>query len=98
MAAFPNIAQVAHRARVPIFGFQSSQASDAVLTLARDYYDSGREAAKLAARIMRGESPARLPFAGMANVQIVVNQAAARAAGLTSPAAVVAKAQKVIDH
>jgi ABC-type uncharacterized transport system substrate-binding protein len=98
MAAFPNIAQVAHRARVPIFGFQSGQASDAVLTLARDYYDSGREAARLAARIMRGESPARLPFVGMANVQIVVNQAAARAAGLTSPATVVAKAQKVIDH
>ena len=98
VAAFPSIAQVAHRARLPMFGFQSSQASDAVLTLARDYYDSGREAAKLAARIMRGESPARLPFAGMANVQIVVNQAAARAAGLTSPAAVVAKAQKVIDH
>jgi ABC-type uncharacterized transport system substrate-binding protein len=97
-AAFPTIAQVARRARVPIFGFMSSQSSDAVLTLARDYSDSGRQAAKLAVRIMRGESPARLPFMGMADVQIIVNQSAARAAGLSSPAAVVAKAQKVIDH
>jgi len=98
VAAFPTIAQVAHRARVPIFAFQSSQASAAVLTLARDYYDSGREAAKLAARIMRGESPASLPFVGMADVQIIINQTATREAGLTSPAAVVAKAQKVIDQ
>jgi ABC-type uncharacterized transport system substrate-binding protein len=98
VAAFPTIAQVAHRGRVPIFAFQSSQASDAVLTLARDYYDSGREAAKLAARIMHGDSPATLPFVGMADVQIIINQTAARDAGLTSPAAVVAKAQKVIDH
>ena len=97
-AAFPTIAQVARRARVPIFGFMSSQSNDAVLTLARDYSDSGRQAAKLAVRIMRGESPARLPFMGMADVQIIVNQSAARAAGLSSPAAVVAKAQKVIDH
>jgi putative tryptophan/tyrosine transport system substrate-binding protein len=97
-SGFPAIAQAARRARVPIFGFMSSQARDSVLTLARDYYDSGREAAKLAARIMRGESPARLPFMGMSDVQIVVNHAAARAVGLTSPAAVVAKAQQVIDH
>jgi ABC-type uncharacterized transport system substrate-binding protein len=98
VAAFPSIAQAARRARVPVFGFQSSQASAAVLTLARDYYDSGREAAKLAARIMRGESPTNIPFVGIASTKMIVNRAAARATGLTSPAELVAKAHRVIDH
>jgi putative tryptophan/tyrosine transport system substrate-binding protein len=97
-AAFPNIAQVAKRARVPIFGFQSSQAASAVLTLARDYYESGRQSAALAARVMRGESPAAIPFAAVTNTHVIVNLAAARAAGLTTPPAVLAKANKVIDE
>ena len=40
VAAFPNIAQVARRGRVPVFAFQSSQSTTAVLTIARDYYVS----------------------------------------------------------
>ncbi len=95
-AAFPSIAQAAGRARVPIFAFQTVQADAAVLTLARDYADSGREAAKLAARVMRGESPASIPLSGIANVRIIVNERAARAAGLATPPDIRAQAQKVI--
>jgi putative ABC transport system substrate-binding protein len=69
-----------------------------VLTVARDYYDSGREAAKMAARIMRGESPAAIPFVGFTTTSVIVNRTAARTLGLTPPAAVVARAQKVIDE
>jgi putative tryptophan/tyrosine transport system substrate-binding protein len=98
VAGFPNIAQVAKRAKVPIFAFQSSQAPSAVLTLSRDYYESGRQAAALAARVMRGESPATIPFGRVSSTHIIVNQAAARAAGLTTPQSVVAKATKVIDE
>jgi ABC-type uncharacterized transport system substrate-binding protein len=97
VAAFPSIAQAARRGRVPVFGFQSSQATSAVLTVARDYYDSGREAAKIAARIMRGESAAAIPFLAFSTNSIIVNRAAARTLGLISPAALVAKAQKVIE-
>jgi len=98
VAAFPNIAQVARRGRVPIFAFQSSQAPSAVLTLSRDYYESGRLAAGLAARVMRGESPAHLPFESVSSMHVIVNHAAARAAGLTTPAAVLARANKVLDE
>ena len=98
VAAFPNIAQVAKRARLPLFAFQSSQSKSAVLTLARDYYESGRLAAGLAARVMRGESPAAIPFASVNSNHVIVNQAAARAVGLTTPPAILAKANKVIDE
>jgi ABC-type uncharacterized transport system substrate-binding protein len=48
--------------------------------------------------VMRGESPAAIPFAAVTNTHVIVNRAAARAAGLTTPQSVVAKANKVIDE
>jgi putative ABC transport system substrate-binding protein len=97
-AAFPSIAEPARRARVPIFAFQSSQSQNSVLTLARDYYDSGREAALIAARVMRGESATRIPFLGISSIKVIVNHTAARNAGLTTPPAIAAKADQVIGQ
>jgi putative ABC transport system substrate-binding protein len=99
VSAFPSIAQTARQARMPIFAFQSSQAeAGAILTLARDYYDSGREAAALAARVMRGASPAALPLIGFSKTRLIVNPGAAQAAGLTLPADLVARADQVIGR
>ncbi len=98
-AAFPSIAQVSRQARVPVFGFQSSQVhGGAVMVVARDYYDSGRDAARIAARVMRGESPAAIPFVGFARTKLIVNLKAARDIGIASPAGVVAKADEVIGR
>jgi putative ABC transport system substrate-binding protein len=96
-AAFPNIAQVARRARMPVFAFQSSQSDSAVLTLARDYYDSGREAGKMVGRVMRGESPGSIPLLPLANIKTIVNTRAARETGLTVPPDILASANKVIE-
>src|SRR5262249_43088238 len=72
-AAFPSIAQAAKQGRVPVFAFQSSQAhAGAVVALARDYFESGHEAAGLAARIVRGESPAKIPLIGFAKTKLIV--------------------------
>lgn len=98
-AAFPSIAQVSQRARLPVFAFQTSQIQGgAVAGVTRDYYDSGREAARLAARVMRGESPAGMPFIGFAKTKLIVNVGAARSLGLTSPAQVVSKADSVLGR
>jgi ABC-type uncharacterized transport system substrate-binding protein len=98
-AAFASIAQASQRARVPIFGFQTSAArGGAVAVIARDYYDSGREAARLAARVMRGESPAGMPFVGFAETKLIVNLTAAQSMGMVSPAAIVARAEEVIGR
>ena len=96
-SAFPNIAQVARRARVPIFAFQSASAkAGAVLALARDYRDGGRLAALLAARVMRGERPATLPFQQVTRTRMFVNLTAAREANLAIPAAIVKRADEVV--
>jgi ABC-type uncharacterized transport system substrate-binding protein len=98
-SAFPNIAQVARRGRVPIFAFQSAQAhGGAALVLARDYRDGGRMAALLAARVMRGERPATLPFQRVTKTRLFVNLTAAREANLAIPSAIVSRADEVVGE
>jgi ABC-type uncharacterized transport system substrate-binding protein len=95
---FISIAKAARGARLPAFGFMSSQAAQgAVVVVARDYYDGGRETAQLAARVIRGESPASIPLQPLTKTKTIVNLAAARAVGLVIPESVLKKADKVID-
>jgi ABC-type uncharacterized transport system substrate-binding protein len=96
-AGFPSIARAAERARLPVFAFQTSQLrTGASVVVARDYYDSGRAAAALAVRVMRGERPASLPFRAMPKTRIMVNLAAARQVGLEVPPAVTSRAATVL--
>jgi len=96
-AAFPTVQQAASRARLPIFAFQTSQAhGGAVVTVARDYADAGRQSAALAVRVMRGERPADMPFQAVGKTRLVVNPTAARRIGLALPLDLVAKADEVV--
>jgi ABC-type uncharacterized transport system substrate-binding protein len=98
-SAFPSVAQAAQRARLPVFAFQTSQVkAGASLVVGRDYRDSGRQAAALAARVMRGEKPGTLPFQAVARTRIIVNLEAARRVGLNIPASVVAHAAEVVGR
>jgi ABC-type uncharacterized transport system substrate-binding protein len=96
-SAFGSISDAGRKARIPIFAFQKSQAvGGAVVVVARDYRDSGRHAAHLAARIMRGESPAKIPLEDFAKTNLIVNLGAARNLNLTIPPALVDSAKEVI--
>ncbi len=96
-SAFASITRPAARVRVPVFGYLTSDLGNgAVVVAARDYYDGGREAGSMAARIMRGERPAAIPFRPLRTTQLLVNLAAARQIGLTLPSPLVARAVRVI--
>jgi len=96
-SAFPTIQQAATRSRLPIFAFQSSQAAaGAVVTVARDYHDAGRQSAALAVRVMRGERPATLAFQNVSRTRLIVNPAAARRIGLTLPPDLVSQAAEIV--
>jgi ABC-type uncharacterized transport system substrate-binding protein len=98
-SAFPSIAQASQRARLPVFAFQTSQVhAGASLVVARDYRDSGRQAAALAVRVMRGERPAALPFQTTARTRLIVNLDAARRIGLSFPTAIIDRAAEVIGR
>jgi ABC-type uncharacterized transport system substrate-binding protein len=95
-AAFSSITQATRRSKIPLFGALTSNAIDgAQVTMARDYYEGGREAALMAARIMRGEDPARIPLEPLRSSKLLVNEEAARAIGMRIPEAVVARAIKI---
>lgn len=96
-AAFPSIVQAARRVRLPVFAFQSAQArAGAAVVVARDYHDGGRKAAHIAARIMRGENPAGIPFEPLRETKVIVNLEAIRQAGLRVPESVIRQADEVI--
>ena len=96
-SAFGSISEAARRAHMPVFAFQKSQAiGGAMVVVARDYKDSGRHAAHLAARIMRGENPKKIPLEDFAKTSLIVNLDAARALDIILPPALVRSAKDVI--
>ena len=95
---FPTIALAAAQARMPVFTCLSANVQQgAVLAVARDYYDAGYETALKAVRVMRGESPAQIPFSPPTKVQKSVNLKNAQKCGLSVPAALLREAQLVPD-
>lgn len=98
-AAFASIQTAANRAKLPVFAFQTVQAREgAAVVLARDYFDSGKLGATLAVRILRGESPARIPIHALEGTKLMLNLPAAHAAGLTLPPDLINNAEQVIRN
>lgn len=98
IAGFASIVRSAQQARVPVFGFLSSDATNgAVVVIARDSYESGWEAGLLAVRVIQGESPANIPFQEVPSSTLILNLAAARTAGITVPEALRRRAGQVLE-
>jgi ABC-type uncharacterized transport system substrate-binding protein len=98
-SAFGSISEAARRSHIPVFAFQKSQAiGGAMVVVARDYKDSGRHAAHLAARVMRGENPKNIPLEDFGKTSLIVNLDAARALGITLPPPLVRSAKSVIGE
>jgi ABC-type uncharacterized transport system substrate-binding protein len=96
VAGFPAIARAAAQARLPVFACQSAEAREgAAVVLARDYVFAGREAALKAVRVMRGESPAGIPFSPPTRTQKLVNLKQAQESGLSIPEALLREATQV---
>ena len=96
-SAFSGISEAGRRAHIPIFAFQKAQAfGGALVVVGRDPRDSGRESAKLAARVMRGEDPSKIPLQDYGKINLIVNRDAARAINVTLPPDLVRSAQEVI--
>ncbi len=85
-ASFASIAQAAKRARLPLMGFASGQAkSGAFMTISRDFFDGGVASAEMAARVLRGESPAAIPFLLVQKIKYTFNPAAAAQSSIVIP-------------
>ena len=98
-SSFPTVIQATHRAKVPVFGFFGGSAPQgALVVLTRDYYDMGVESGLIAARVMRGEKTADIPFHQARTSKLIVNKAAAKVCGITLSAEFLKSADRVIEE
>ena len=66
----------------------------AVACVGLGWYEAGHAASKLAARVLRGESPQNIPFEEVAAKKVVLNHDVARKLGITFPAGLVEESGK----
>jgi ABC-type uncharacterized transport system substrate-binding protein len=77
-ASSGSIIRIARDQKIPVFGFVSDQSkAGAVLVVSRDYHQAGADAARLAKRVLDGESPAKIPFEFVSKTNILINPSAA---------------------
>lgn len=95
-SSFPSIVQATSRARLPVFAFLSGLAKEgAMAVVARDYYDMGHDAGKLAARVIRGEKPGQIPLQPATRSRRLFNLDVARRCGVQLPEALLKTGEQV---
>jgi len=61
-----------------------------------DFHETGRQAARLADKILKGASPAELPVEVNSKIEFAINLKTAKALGLTIPSEVLFQADKIV--
>lgn len=86
VSSFEALLTVAKASKIPVFASDSDTVKrGAVATYGIDYYKLGRQTGVMAARVLKGEKPGSIPVETLKDVQLIVNEAAAKAAGLSVP-------------
>ncbi len=96
--SYSGILKEVNKSAVPYFTFMSKQVEDgAFMAFSRDYYQNGREAMELAARIINGESPGDIPFQLVKKTNVWMNETARRRLGIEIPEDVAQLIDKTIE-
>lgn len=85
-SAMPIVAEVANKAKIPVYVGADSMVKDGGLaTYGINYTILGQETAKMAVEILNGQKPGDIPVMTMTDMDIYVNQNTAAAIGITIP-------------
>lgn len=94
LQAFAGIAKAAADARLPLVNNDPEFVQQgALVSVGIGWYQTGYAAAKVVARVLRGESPQGIPFENIAVKQVELNHEVARTLGITFPLALRKEAQ-----
>ena len=87
-AGMATVAQVANQNKIPVISGEAGMVqSGALATYGIDYYELGKQTAKMAVEIIRdGKNPAEMPIQYLENCTLAVNESTRDALGITIPA------------
>lgn len=95
-SAMATVVKVTDAQKIPVFPSADTMVADGgVLGLGVDQYQIGVETAKMVVKVLNGANPADTPIQLANDGVIYLNEAKAQALGITIPADIEAKAQKV---
>lgn len=98
-SAMPVVAQTANKAKIPVYVGADSMVKDGGLaTYGVNYTILGQETAAMAVEILNGKKAGDIPVKTMEQMDIYVNQATAKAIGITLPQDVIKSATKVFGN
>ncbi len=97
MHCVSNIIGIARKAKIPVAATLGGAETDGiVLTLTANPSEQGKEAARLAARVLKGDKPSSLPIVQPKKIDMVINMKEATSLGLKVPFDLLTAATKVI--
>jgi len=98
-SAMTVVAQVANRAKVPVYVGADSMVKDGGLaTCGINYVDLGKETAEMAVEILNGKNPGEIPVRTMKAMNIYINKTTADAIGITIPDDVMKEAAEIVEN
>jgi putative ABC transport system substrate-binding protein len=95
--AFSAVVKAARQAGTPVVTSNTGY-KGVPLALGLSFYHNGYDAGVIMIRVMRGESPANIPFQPASRRELVVDLNAAREFGVTIPESIMAKADTVLGR
>lgn len=92
-----NIIDVARKAKIPTAStIGGGESAGIILTISANYQEQGKEAARLASRVLKGARPSDLPIQQARKVDMIINLKEASDMGLKVPFDLLTSATKVI--
>ena len=97
--AFNSICKVGLENKIPVYSVDPPdiELAGCLGVIGWNYRDDGYAAGKLAVRVLKGESPATMPFEPLTKTDLLVSQATAKAIGVTLPQDLLKQANKVVS-
>lgn len=90
----PVLIEKANAAKIPVFGSEEEQVGNGCIAAAGiDYIELGKQAGRIAARVLNGEDISAIPYETMTESKITVNTDAAALLGIEIPQSITDKAE-----
>jgi putative tryptophan/tyrosine transport system substrate-binding protein len=98
VSAMETVASICGKNRLPLYAADvESVPQGALVSLAIDYYGMGRQTARMAERLLQGESPSSMPVESLEDYRIHVNLKAAELMGVELPVSLLQSADVIYD-